>query len=180
MNPNALTKALKDPMPTHLKNALAFEKRVPWGQLGEMERPKRGKRWLPPLDGAALNRKYGMARAYEPRLHQGVFKMPKDAKPAMAEKIVGAATNKFVRRMEDTGWRLVSPPSGWGRLPPNTLAKSKFFVLMAGRNPAPDLETGGFDGNARELVIAALFRKVAPKPVRMEIAKPSVTAARQI
>ena len=179
MNPNGLTEALKDPVPTHLKNALAFEKRVPWGQLAEMERPKRGQRWLPPLDGAALSRKYGMARAYAPRLHQGVFKMPKDATQVQVEKIIEAATEKFVKRMETTGWRLVAPRMGWRHLPPNVLAKSKFFVLLAGRDPAPDLATGGFDGNAREFVIAAFFRKVDPKPVRVEV-DPRMTGARRI
>ena len=109
---------------------------------------------LPGLDLAALRRKYGPHRAYEPKPFKATFQVPLGAHDATFAKEQAKVVGKWIERQEKRGWTFVG---------------SKDVHITEGMYPAKDIETGEMILDKREYIAIAWFTHNAPTTERLEI-----------
>lgn len=116
-----------------------LQQRTPTGQASRV-RPAFGTRGT--LDMALLGQTYGPHTAHAPRRMTGTFRVPLDVTSEQYRKIENLVIPRFVKMVESEGWEL----------------RPEYRIrVVAGRYPAPDLETGGFRPDEREMWVKAVF-----------------------
>lgn len=146
---------LVNPTPTKVKREAAFTKRL----KGAARRD--GALEIPALDCAALSRKYGMERAYEPKMHEGTFVAPLGIKPDQYQRLRNDMIHRFLDAMDKQGWDFVA---------------DQRIQVYPGIYPARDLVSGLDLLDRREMVIRAHFQFRNPQPIRLEL-PPELVAA---